>query len=110
MLKNTVRFKDKKKPSFKDFNIADGVIPHENENLQPIDDDIRSVATVETDIQSSTELLVFLNVKGAAACKVAEAFVGDSETSKLYDEGLRTGKILINTLVKPTEPDMDWMP
>jgi ankyrin repeat protein len=56
---------------------------------QPFDDDIESVGTVETDIQSSTESLALSNVREAAAREIAKAFNEDDEISKLYDEGLR---------------------
>jgi ankyrin repeat protein len=56
---------------------------------QPFDDDIESVGSVETDIQSSTESLALSNVREAAAREIARAFSGDSEISKLYDEGLK---------------------
>lgn len=56
---------------------------------QPLDEDVQSVGTVETDIQSSTESLALSNVREAAANEIARALIGDEEISKLYDEGLR---------------------
>jgi hypothetical protein len=62
---------------------------HKDFNSQPVDDDIESVGTVETDIQSSIESLALSDVREAAAYEIAKAFNEDDEISKLYDEGLR---------------------
>ncbi|CAD0093851.1 unnamed protein product, partial [Aureobasidium mustum] len=62
---------------------------HKDVDLQHIDDDLESIATVETDIQSSTESIALSNVREAAAREVARAFIGDDEISKLYDEGIK---------------------
>lgn len=62
---------------------------HKGADLQPVDDDIQSVGTVEADIQSTTESLTFSNIREAAADEIAKAFIGDDEISMLYDEGLK---------------------
>jgi ankyrin repeat protein len=61
----------------------------EDEDAQPFDDEIESVGSVETDIQSSTESLAFSNVREAAAREIAKAFNEDEAISTLYDEGLK---------------------
>jgi ankyrin repeat protein len=62
---------------------------HEGGNSPPFDDEIESVGSLETDIQSSTESLAFSDIREAAARAIAKAFNEDEEISELYDEGLK---------------------